>query len=172
MSEAREAEQSVRSGEGHDAWLDGMNRTISSFARIARSPRLHRQMSEDAHAGLPQHLALVLYSIGRFDRARMSDLVDRMESGPSGISRNISELQGLGLVERTRMTDDRRAKTVVLTDEGARVLLQMSAAWNHTVERVTEHWTDEQRTVFLALFEDLTENLAGTLSDKDQGRAH
>ena len=165
MTEAPESEQSIRSTGSTAAWLDGMNSTISSFARIARSTQLYRQMSEDAHAGLPQHLALVLYSIGRFDPARMSDLVARLESGPSGISRNISELEALGLVERTRMSDDRRAKTVVLTGEGSRVLVQMSEAWNRAVERVTEHWTAEQRTSFLALFRDLTDNLAGIIGD-------
>jgi DNA-binding MarR family transcriptional regulator len=158
----------MRAAKAGTDWLDEMNRTISAFVRIARSTRLYRQMSENGHADLPQHLAHVLYSIDRFENARMRDLVERIDSGPSGISRNISELEALGLVERTRTTHDRRAKTVTLTAEGHRVLQQMWEAWNQTVERVTEHWTVEQRAVFLALFKDFTVNFSESIDgEKD-----
>jgi len=82
------------------------------------------------NAGLEQHgIRLRHYAVLRYlataDGARQRELADRLGYDPSAIVSLLDDLERLGLAERKPDPNDRRNRTVVLTDAG-RALLRAS----------------------------------------------
>ena len=85
--------------------------------------------------GILRHLLTV-------GRATTSELAAQIQVSPQGISLAAHELEGLGLIERTPDTVDRRRNWITLTDAGRETLAQERAvgeAWLSEVisERLT-----------------------------------
>ncbi|AMM31856.1 Putative MarR family transcriptional regulator [Sinomonas atrocyanea] len=100
--------------------------------------------SELKHGELGVASQGVLRVIGEHG-GRAVDLAGKLGVSAPVLSRHLAELEGLGLVERRRDPDDRRAQLVGLTERGYRVL-----------EEIEEH---------------RIQRLQGYLADWDEGRA-
>jgi DNA-binding MarR family transcriptional regulator len=91
------------------------------------------------HAALADHgLRVRSYSVlalaAAEERLSQRDIADLLRLDPSQVVALVDDLQGRGLVAREPDPDDRRAKVVVVTDEGRRV-----HAAAHGVARDAEH---------------------------------
>jgi DNA-binding MarR family transcriptional regulator len=87
-----------------------------------------------------EYLVLMHLSESPDRQLRMSDLADRTSLSPSRISRVITEMARLGLVDRHRGSVDGRTAFATLTRTGATTLRR---AWPHHLRSVRERAFDQ-----------------------------
>jgi DNA-binding MarR family transcriptional regulator len=92
--------------------------------------RTHRTISDELNRRLEREHGLPLLHYGVLitlitepeRRLRMTDLAERVLTSPSGMTRAVARLEGLGLVEREQDSGDRRSFVVHLTPVGVQRL--------------------------------------------------
>ena len=83
---------------------------------------------------------------------RASELAESFGVHKSTISRGLAQLERVGLVERLRDEQDRRARRVHLTADGARRLVEVRRRrWDHFTEVISAWEPDDTRTLALLL---------------------
>ena len=83
---------------------------------------------------------------------RASELAESFGVHKSTISRGLAQLERVGLVERLRDEQDRRARRVHLTADGARRLGEVRRRrWDHFTEVISAWEADDTRTLALLL---------------------
>jgi DNA-binding MarR family transcriptional regulator/GNAT superfamily N-acetyltransferase len=95
----------------------------------SRLKRLAERMQADAakviaHAGLPIQPAQfpLLAAIDRYGPMSVGDAVDALRVSQPAVTRSLTSLVGLGLLETTRTAKDQRQKTIALTAKGRAVM--------------------------------------------------
>lgn len=106
-------------------------------------------------------LAVAVHEGDAGDGVRARDLAESFGVHKSTISRGLSQLERLGLVERTTDAHDRRSQQVHLTPDGRRRLLQTrQRRWDH-FEDVVRTWDTADTATLAALLSRLTAALEG-----------
>ncbi|WP_277453058.1 MarR family transcriptional regulator [Janibacter sp. DB-40] len=109
-------------------------------ATRARAPRVHPGLEPSHHAVL----------VALRDRpARVGDIAERNISDASTVSRQVSHLTALGLVEKVPDPQDGRAQVVALSDEGRAVLDELVARREAWFEELLADWPDEDVETFI-----------------------
>lgn len=109
-------------------------------ATRARAPRVHPGLEPSHHA--------VLVAL-RDSPARVGDIAERNISDASTVSRQVSHLTALGLVEKVPDPQDGRAQVVALSDEGRAVLDELVARREAWFEELLADWPDEDVETFI-----------------------
>lgn len=109
-------------------------------ATRARAPRVHPGLEPSHHA--------VLVAL-RDTPARVGDIAERNISDASTVSRQVSHLTALGLVEKVPDPQDGRAQVVALSDEGRAVLDELVARREAWFEELLADWPDEDVETFI-----------------------
>ncbi|MFJ6654235.1 MarR family winged helix-turn-helix transcriptional regulator [Microbacterium sp. NPDC091313] len=98
---------------------DAIRSLESSFSElIGVFRRMMTQAAETASPGMLPGTFKVLSHLNRLGPATLSVLSERLEADKGLISRSVSELEGLGFVERTADPDDRRSRVIAVTPLG------------------------------------------------------
>lgn len=123
---------------------------------IFRVARLHKALAGRLlrDAGLRPGQELVLMTLWRDGPQRQVDLVDTLDSDAATMARSIARLANIGLVRREPSPTDRRV-VIVHPTEAALELRQ----------KVTEAWTDLERTTAGDLSGDRIADVLGALAD-------
>jgi DNA-binding MarR family transcriptional regulator len=95
-----------------DAWRGLMN----AHSRLVS--RLDTSLQESQGISLCDYEVLVHLSESSDGRLRMSDLAQRLNLSPSGLTRRLDGLVAVGWVSRSRCSEDRRVSYAVLMPEG------------------------------------------------------
>jgi DNA-binding MarR family transcriptional regulator len=106
---------------------------------------LHRA-EQEGHAGL-----------------RLTDLSERLLVRPPSVTGVVDRLEKLGLVTRDGVPEDLRAKHVVLTDKGRRILERVLAAHQGQLDAVMSGLTRAEQDDLHRLLGKLGQHLAGML---------
>lgn len=104
---------------------------------------------------------------------RVSDLAAVLGNDVSTISRQVSHLAQLGLVERQVDPSDRRAQVLALTPAGENLLRELREQRDRLLDTVIGDWPRDDRAEFsrlLARFADALEASYGILTDPDGDR--
>lgn len=109
-------------------------------ATRARAPRVHPALEASHHAVL---IAL------RDGPARVGDIAERNISDASTVSRQVSHLTSLGLVEKVPDPQDGRAQLVALSDEGRVLLEELVARRDAWFEELLADWPEEDVATFV-----------------------
>lgn len=109
-------------------------------ATRARAPRVHPALEASHHA--------VLVAL-RDGPARVGDIAERNISDASTVSRQVSHLTSLGLVEKVPDPDDGRAQLVALSTEGRAVLDELVARREAWFEELLADWPEEDVATFI-----------------------
>ena len=86
--------------------------------------RAHTQLAKEADAylasrsGVSTSQAAVLIYLGYHDNCRLTELAEGTGRNNAAITGLVTRMENDGLVERVKLTTDRRAKAVSLTDTG------------------------------------------------------
>ncbi|UAC02139.1 winged helix-turn-helix transcriptional regulator [Dactylosporangium vinaceum] len=102
----------------------------------------------DAEITLPQHRALVV--LASRGPQRIADLADTLGINSSNATRNCDRLQRRGLVRRDRDDDDRRAVRVSLTQDGQRLVEQITIVRRAEISRILNAMPGHARGPLLA----------------------
>ncbi|HJP76539.1 MAG TPA: MarR family winged helix-turn-helix transcriptional regulator [Pseudonocardiaceae bacterium] len=132
--------------DGYFAWMA----TWRVHSMITRS--LERELKD--RFGLPMSACEVLSTLGLMPagRMRMNDLASWVFLSKSGISQLVTQLAGLGLVERQGDPDNLRITYAAITDHGRRTLRQVTPVFfGHIKEHFGRHMSDEQARAVLGV---------------------
>ena len=86
----------------------------------------------------------ILVTLYRSGPQRQSDLCDELRLDKGAVSRQVSALAELDLVERTPDPEDRRAATVTLTDEAARRIREIESEARRWYDGHFDDWSAEE----------------------------
>jgi DNA-binding MarR family transcriptional regulator len=114
--------------------------------------RIRRVIAERARS-LDPSLSPVAYSmmmaLNDSGPQRASALVGIFSVDKGAVSRQVSALLELGLIERTPDPEDRRAMILSITEEGSRRLAGLALARRHQLTTRLESWSDEELSAFV-----------------------
>lgn len=131
------------------------------LVRLLRRSRVRgMQLVTQVHPGLDYASYLLLVAIGETtvpDRAgvRGSELADSFGVHKSTISRGLSTLEGLGLVERVPDPTDGRARLVALSADAAVKMEQVRKQRHERLATAIESWDGDDLGVLARLLERL-----------------
>ncbi len=118
-----------------------------------------RQMRA-VNPGLDKASIPLLATLGEQDDVRPSDVAAAAELDPSTVSRQLHQLERLGLVSRRPDGEDGRASRISLTAHGRDSLAMVRASRATMLDTVFRGWPDEDRRHLLRLLDRLLAGLA------------
>jgi DNA-binding MarR family transcriptional regulator len=102
--------------------------------------RVYAQAAEVVSPGMLPGTFKVLSSIQRAGSISVSGLAERLTADKGQVSRSVSELEDLGLVERTADAADGRIKLITVTDEGQARLELARQPYEGRLSEVLADW--------------------------------
>lgn len=120
-------------------------------ATRARAPRVHPGLEPSHHA--------VLVAL-REGPSRVGDIAEHIISDASTVSRQVSHLTALGLLEKVPDPQDRRAQLVALSDEGRALLDELVARREAWFDELLADWPDEDVRAFTAFVDRFCDSVA------------
>lgn len=131
--------------------------SLAMLSRQASLLRLHELVSarggltldRSAYPLLNQILALQ----GQADGGRLTDVAEGLGVAVPTVSRQVRQLEDLGLVVRTKDPIDARAILLEVTDAGLDALQRMREEWRKTVAEILESWPQKDREILGELLE-------------------
>lgn len=126
-----------------------VERELGLFLRRARAASAG--LARTVHPDLDASAYLLLAAVARTPGTRTSDLADLLGVGRGTMSRQVSRLEALGLLERTADPRDSRCRPLALTPEGERRLAHARAGRQEYLRRSLEAWRAEELTQFADL---------------------
>ena len=139
---------------------DNLVRVIKLVHHIrSEAPRPHPDVDPLAYP--------VMFTLWHAPR-RVSDLADKVYADVSTVSRQVTHLVGLGLVERLSDPEDGRAHLAALTDAGVDLLTSLRRSRNEWLLGLLEGWTNDD----IQTFSDYLERFADAVEHSRTAPAH
>lgn len=108
---------------------------------LTRVRRRSREAARRVHPELTAVGYAVLMRVYRDDATRAVDLVTALDLDKGLVSRAVSQLQRLGLVERTVDRDDARAQRISVTAAGRRAVEETIEAGRANLQQSLARWS-------------------------------
>jgi DNA-binding MarR family transcriptional regulator len=142
---------------GRDQALHSIEREVGALIRRVR--RVIGERARSVHPDLQPSAYLILTYLDDEDDVRSSRLVENFGIDKGAISRQISSLAELGLVERFPDPEDGRATRIRLTDDAkARIEAVSESRWGRFGQRLAD-WSDDDLAGFAATLQHYNESL-------------
>ncbi|GAA2965116.1 MULTISPECIES: MarR family winged helix-turn-helix transcriptional regulator [Microbacterium] len=141
MSEPAAPEDLDPAAREHRAAVDRLEGAISEL--ISRIRKFYAQIADEVSPGMLPGTFKLLATIGRIGPTTSSTLAHRLTADKGMISRQISELESLGFIERTADPDDRRSRLISLTAEGRKRLDAARAPYERMLSHTLAEWPTE-----------------------------
>lgn len=137
--------------------LADLEHEMSRFLRRYRSTASGLAAELDPELDFSGYLLAVAVGEGDSgDGVRATDLAESFGVHKSTISRGLSQLEGVGLVERVLDEQDRRSRRVHLTDDGARRLADVRRRRWDSFDDIVRSWDPADTKTLAALLSRLT----------------
>jgi DNA-binding MarR family transcriptional regulator len=118
---------------------------------VRRIRRLIAERARMVHPDLSPVAYSMLMALNDSGPRRASDLVDLFSIDKGAVSRQVSALLDLGLIERAPDPEDRRAAILAITEEGSRRLSTIAEMRRREVIDRLSSWSDEDLRGFVAV---------------------
>ena len=118
---------------------------------VRRIRRLIAVRARMVHPDLSPVAYSMLMALNDSGPRRASDLVDLFSIDKGAVSRQVSALLELGLIERSPDPEDRRAAILAITEEGSRRLSTIAEMRRREVIDRLSGWSDEDLRGFVAV---------------------
>jgi DNA-binding MarR family transcriptional regulator len=117
---------------------------------VRRIRRLIAVRARMVHPDLSPVAYSMLMALNDSGPRRASDLVDLFSIDKGAVSRQVSALLELGLIERSPDPEDRRAAILAITEEGSSRLTRIAESRRREVIDRLSGWSDEDLKAFVA----------------------
>ena len=120
-------------------------------------PRRDDRLIEEAGIPLDRALFPLLTRVGRYGPIGVVELADRTGRDYTTISRQMTKLEELGLIERQASAKDKRVREAMVSDRGQAMIAALNAARERLANRILASWSDpelDQLRVLLRRFAD------------------
>jgi DNA-binding MarR family transcriptional regulator len=114
------------------------------LARMGDLTAVIRAVKRDLPRSGPRAGLSLLLAVLRHGELRIGDLCGLLDVAPSGVSRQVAELEEHGWVERLPNTDDGRSWYLRVTADGERALEESLEQAGHQLATVLDDWSDEE----------------------------
>jgi DNA-binding MarR family transcriptional regulator len=145
----------TRSPDLASAADDHLVEAFLTASRVLVAVAVRSLPAGDAEITLPQHRALVV--LASRGPQRIADLAGTLGVNSSNATRNCDRLQRRGLVRRDRDDDDRRAVRVSLTQDGKRLVEQITTVRRAEIGHILSAMPDHARGPLLAALRAFTD---------------
>lgn len=131
--------------------------SIAMLTRQASMLRLHDLVSSRGGLTLDRSAYPLLNQIlalqGQVAGGRLTDVADGLGVAVPTVSRQVRQLEDLGLVVRAKDPIDARAILLEVTDAGVDALQRMREEWRKTVAEILGPWPPKDREILGELLE-------------------
>jgi DNA-binding MarR family transcriptional regulator len=131
--------------------------SLAMLTRQASLMRLHDLVSARGGLALERSAYPLLNQIlalqGRGGGGRLTDVAAGLGVAVPTVSRQVRQLEDLGLVVRTKDPIDGRAIILEVTEAGVDALQRMRVEWRKTVAEILEPWPQKDREILGELLE-------------------
>ncbi len=127
--------------DSHRASVMRLEGAVSEL--IVRVRRFYAHVADEVSPGMLPGTYKLFSAVARLGPVTLSTIADRLLADMGMLSRQVSELERLGLVERTPDPDDRRSRLISVTDEGARRLHAARRPYEAQLAASVAHWPVE-----------------------------
>ncbi|HWC78785.1 MAG TPA: MarR family transcriptional regulator [Pseudonocardiaceae bacterium] len=135
---------------------------------LNRSKLMEHAMAQ-AGNGLDRPSMSVLISLQLTNQPmRIGEIAARMQVAGPHVTRHVHELEQRGLVRRLADAQDRRARPIELTAEGAAIAGRYLRIMLGHLGSATDNWSDEDRQTFYRLLGRFADDLAASLAALDE----
>lgn len=134
-----------------------MTRLARTLAMVSRSP--------EVEAGIDRACYLLLRTLERIGPASINTLAAAVGLDGSTVTRQVSTMKELGLVERKTNPGDRRSCIISPTPDGRNVMRHVRRLRRSNVDSVTSDWNDEDRNTLGRLLAKLNDSIARATGD-------
>lgn len=122
-------------------------------------PRRDDRLIEEAGIPLDRALFPLLARIGRYGPIGVVELADRTGRDHTTISRQMSKLEELGLIERHASTTDRRVREATVSKKGRDMIAVLNAARERLANRILGDWTNSDLDLLRQLLRRFADDL-------------
>ncbi|WP_332363973.1 MULTISPECIES: MarR family winged helix-turn-helix transcriptional regulator [Asaia] len=123
--------------------LRGLHAAIIDLVDEINRPRRDDRLIEEAGIPLDRALFPLLARVWRYGPIGVVDLADRTGRDHTTVSRQMSKLEELDLIERKPSLTDRRVREATVTGKGQEMVDLLNAARERLANRILVEWTDE-----------------------------
>jgi DNA-binding MarR family transcriptional regulator len=127
--------------------------SLAMLTRQASLMRLHDLVSNRGGLTLERSTYPLLNQILALQGGRLSDVAAGLKVAVPTVSRQVRQLEELGLVARSQDPIDGRAILLEVTPAGLDALRRMRAEWQRTVAEILESWPEKDREILGELLE-------------------
>jgi len=127
--------------------------SIAMLTRQASLMRLHELVSNRGGLTLERSAYPLLNQILALQGGRLSDIAAGLKVAVPTVSRQVRQLEELGLVVRAQDPIDGRAILLEVTPAGLDALQRMREEWRKTVAGILESWPGKDREILGELLE-------------------
>jgi DNA-binding MarR family transcriptional regulator len=145
--------------ELHDALLD--------IVSVMNRPQRDEVLIKEAGISLDRALFPLLVGVERFGPIGVVDLADRVGRDYTTVSRQVTKLEGLGLVERREDAADRRVSKAAITSKGKAMTDLVDAARERIARAIFKTWDMREFDELVRLmrkFADALDEIPNTVS--------
>lgn len=144
-----------------DSDLIAIEEALGTIVRQSKSPRQHERIAELGAVSLETSLYPVLRRIGE-SAPRLTDLAEILGVEVSTVSRQVRQLEDLGLVDRAADPEDGRAVSLSLTAAGRQTLADFRVARRRRVAELLDGWSKTDRSALARLLTRLAATIEAT----------
>lgn len=137
MPKKRNVQDAHMSGQ-----LKALHGAVLSIVRVMNQPQRDEAMVRAAGISLDRALFPLLVGIERFGPVKVGDLADGVGRNYTTVSRQVTKLEELGLVQTQEGAQDRRAREAVVTARGKALTDSIDAARERIGRSIFEKWDE------------------------------
>jgi len=147
----------------HAADVDYLSDLLRVYSRVGREPAFLELIESGAESTLPLHLLSVFIRIVDIGPARINDIAATIDLAKSSVSRQIADLERLGLVEKRPSPTDGRVVVVCATDAGIAAAQASNDRFNLMIAQQTASWPSDTIHDLVARLESLLLGITHTV---------
>ena len=146
-------------------WSDELHAVLLQLNGYMNRPDIDQAFLAQAGVKLDRALFPLLTRIGNCHPIGVVELASLVGRDHSVVSRQVTKLEGLGLVERQAAKDDQRIRLLGPSAKGRTMLKQFADTRRQFLIERLDDWTDTQRSMLL----DLLRRFATTITRGEPG---
>ena len=127
----------------NSALLRDLHTALIDIVSVMNRPQRDEAMVREAGIALDRALFPLLVVVERLGPIGIVDLADRVGRDYTTVSRQVTKLEGLGLVERQSSAMDGRVREVVVTASGEALTDKIDVAREGMARTIFADWTEK-----------------------------
>ncbi|CAM9683730.1 unnamed protein product [Phaeothamnion confervicola] len=135
-----------------------MHGAIVDLVGILNRPDRDSRMIEEAGIHLDRALFSLLVLVGRYGPIGVVELADRVGRDHTTVSRQVSKMEALGLVERQPGARDKRVREAALSQAGWKMNQAIDAARDRRMSKMLADWSADDIETLAPLLRKLADS--------------